>query len=259
MCNKDQLVSYLYDDLDGGERAMFERHLRDCAECRDELKAMRSVRADLLTWTPPEPEFAFRIVREPKVMRPAVASWRTWWTPAAGFAAAAVLVLAAAASIAHVEIQKTSDGFAVRTGWSTAAPVAASVAGSGGQVRDVNLSAPGVAFVPDLGALERRVAALETASHEGSAFRNASTLSARASNAEVLKMVRDLLQQSESNQKRELAMRMTQLLHDVESQRVADLRGVQTNFTKIDQNVAEEAAAHRELMTYLLGSNSKQK
>src|SRR5436190_7224047 len=99
MCNKEQLVSYLYEDLDGGERALFERHLRDCAECRDELKAMRAVRADLLTWAPPEPDFAFRIVREPKVIRPSVPTWRAWFTPAAGFAAAAVLVLAAASSI----------------------------------------------------------------------------------------------------------------------------------------------------------------
>ena len=53
MCNKDDLVSYLYDDLDGASRLSFERHLRGCAGCRDELAAMRAVRADLLTWSPP--------------------------------------------------------------------------------------------------------------------------------------------------------------------------------------------------------------
>src|SRR4030095_5484933 len=98
MCNKDDLVSYLYDDLAAPARGACERHLHACTECRDELQAMRGVRADLLTWSPPEPDFAFRIVNEPRaaqasVLRPNVPSWRAWFTPAAGFAAAAVLVL----------------------------------------------------------------------------------------------------------------------------------------------------------------------
>src|SRR4051794_16220211 len=100
MCNKDDLISYLYDDLDAAARAAFERHVRDCADCHDELAAMRAVRADLLTWSPPEPDFAFRIVNEPaqamnepraaqatnepgaaqraNVLRPDVPSWRAW-------------------------------------------------------------------------------------------------------------------------------------------------------------------------------------
>ena len=60
MCNKDNLVSYLYDDLDGAARAALERHLRDCAECREELAGMRAVRADLLAWTPRGKVLSFR-------------------------------------------------------------------------------------------------------------------------------------------------------------------------------------------------------
>ena len=41
MCNKDDLVSYLYDDLEAPARAAFERHLRTCADCHDELAATR--------------------------------------------------------------------------------------------------------------------------------------------------------------------------------------------------------------------------
>ena len=41
----------------------FETHLRGCADCRDELKALRAVRADLAAWAPPEPDFGFRVVR----------------------------------------------------------------------------------------------------------------------------------------------------------------------------------------------------
>src|SRR4051812_13169040 len=166
MCNKDDLISYLYDDFDGPARAAFEAHLRACDDCRGELTAMRAVRADLLTWSPPEPDFAFRIVNEPRaaqttILRPHVPAWRAWFTPAAGMAAAAVLVLAAAAGLARVEVHRDADGWTLRTGASAFAPVSADAAVGarfgGIRARDVRLSASdGRTF--DLGALERRVA-----------------------------------------------------------------------------------------------------
>ena len=64
MCDKDLLVSYLYDDLAGRERATFERHVRECDDCRGELDALRGVRADLVSWSPVRPDFGFRVVRE---------------------------------------------------------------------------------------------------------------------------------------------------------------------------------------------------
>src|SRR5262245_2293750 len=225
MCNhKDDLVSYLYDDLDGAARLAFERHLRDCAECRGELAAMRAVRADLLTWSPPEPDFAFRIVSEPKVLRPAIPSWRGWFTPAAGFAAAAVLVLAAAAGLARVEVHNGADGFTMRTGWSGSV-LASSRSFGATTAHDVNLSAVGTdAF----GLLERRIATLESAVRgNGGSFRPAALVNARATNDEILRVVRELLVQSEGRQKSELALRIAQVLRDVEAQHVADLNRVQ--------------------------------
>ena len=265
MCNKDDLVSYLYDDLDDPARAAFERHLRGCADCRDELTAMRSVRADLLTWSPPEPDFAFRIVAEPRaaqaaVLRPVVPSWRAWFSPAAGLAAAAVLVLAAAAGLARVEVHKGSDGWTVRTGASISSGETA-LAGVGGvRGHDVRLSAP-VAEADLMSALERRVAALETSSRDTANVRNASAQNARASAVdkdEMLKVVRELLSQSEGRQKTELALRVAQVLRDVDAQRVADLNRMQQGLGRIDASVATEAEAHRELMSYIL-TNSKQK
>ena len=264
MCNKDQLVSYLYGDLDGGQRALFERHLRGCDECRVELEAMRSVRTDLLTWSPPEPDFSFRVVREPResnVIRPALPAWRAWFTPAAGFAAAAVLVLAAASAIARVEIQKGPDGFVVRTGWSAFAPASASDAVFGQRfgatgARDVYLSAPG-READTFAAIERRIAALEASSRDGG-FRSASALSARASSEEIVKVVRDLLAQSETRQKGEIAVRMQQLMRDLDLKHTADLAPMRQRLARIDVSVAEEAAARSDLTTYLL-ANSKQK
>jgi hypothetical protein len=261
MCNlddKSDLVSYLYDDLGVDARVAFERHLRGCVECRDELAAMRAVRTDLLAWTPPAPEFAFRIVADraadgaPNVLRPDVPAWRRWFTPAAAFAAAAMLVLAASAGLARIEVHHGADGWTLRTGSSYATP--ADTSRFAFAAHDVNLPADDGAF--DM--LEQRITALETAARgNGSGVRNASVLNAR-SDQEILKVVRELLAQSETRQKGELALRIGQVIRDVDAQRVADLNRMQQGIGRIDATVADEAAAHRELMTYLLTS-SKQK
>ena len=258
MCNKEQLVSYLYDDVDGAERALFERHLRACAECRGELAAMRAVRADLVAWSPAQPDFGFRVVRESKVVAP---GWRGWWTPAAGLAAAAVLVLAVAAAIARVEVRTGPDGLVVRTGWSTAAPASAGLTDAASAPDAAAPARRDVALPADAGMLagiERRLDALEAATRDSSAVRNASTQSARASDAELIRRVRSMLAQSETKQQGELALRIAQVIRDVDAQRVADLNRIQQGLGRIDASVTAEANAHRELTNYILTS-SKQK
>ena len=270
MCeDKELLVAYLYDDLAGGARATFESHLRGCAECRGELKALRAVRRDLAAWAPPVPDFAFRMINARGgrdtaatdvrgLVTAPVRSWRAWWTPAAGLAAAAILVLAAAASLAHVEVHRGPDGITVRTGWGAAASAASSAAGAsfGGTrplsaPRDVRLSSTSDADF--LAGIDRRLNALEAASHD-SGLRYASTLSARSSDAEIIKRVRELLAQSESKQQGELALRISQVIRDVDAQRVADLSRIQKGLSSIDANVTAEAAAHRDLTNYILAS-----
>jgi len=252
MCDKELLVSYLYDDLGAAERASFDAHLRDCAACREELNALRGVRADLISWSPRQPEFGFRVVREAKTPPP---SWRTWWTPAAGLAAAAVLVLAAAAGLAHVEVHRGADGFTLRTGWPAAERAALADARSAAAPRAENEAGagPAAAHVDPavLAAFERRINALEAASREAGAVRNAS-FSARASDAEVLKRVRELLAQSETKQQGELALRIAQVIRDVDAQRMADLSRIQQGFRGIEASVTAEAAGHRDLANYIL-------
>lgn len=263
MCDKELLVSYLYDDLAAGERAAFESHLRGCAGCRDELNALRGVRADLISWTPPQPDFGFRVVREPKVVPMPVRSWRAWYTPAAGLAAAAVLVLAAASAIARVEIHRGPDGVTVRTGWSASAPSASaapdSARGFGGTRSQATAnvspasSAPSTSVDPALvAAIVRRLDALEASARESSNVRNASMMSARASDAELFKRMREIVAQSESKQQGELALRIAQVIRDVDAQRVADLSQIQQGMRGIQRTVNDEAIGHRELTNYIL-------
>src|SRR5688572_32278516 len=56
MCEqRDQLLDYLYDEASPTSRREVERHLEGCGECRDELRAFRNVREDLLAWGVPNP------------------------------------------------------------------------------------------------------------------------------------------------------------------------------------------------------------
>ena len=268
MCEKELLVSYLYDDLSDADRATFEAHLRGCLECRHEVAALREVRADLVTWAPSQPDLGFRIVlgREADAARAPVAdirwpprrAWRAWWTPAAGLAAAAVLVLAAASAIAHVEVHRGPDGITVRTGWGTAA---ATVDGQSAKAtKDAAIATPqpalaSVAADPALlAAIERRLRALET-SHDANV--RAASISAR-SDAEIVRRVRDLMAplmaQSETKQQAELALRISQVMRDVDAQRTADLNRIQQRLGRIDASVNAEATAHGELTNYILAS-----
>ena len=274
MCEQDVLIGYLYDDLADAERVAFEAHLRGCAACHEELKALRSVRVDLRAWTAPETDLDFRVVRGPSqtghVLRVPVPTWRAWYTPAAGLAAAAVLVLAAASAVAHVELHRGPDGLTVRTGWSavTAPPAetvsAARPVSAGGPATvdlsrrtpaasDVRLASSSAVDAAFLKELERRLSALESSSRD-SGMRNASTLSARAADAEIIRRVRELVSESEGRQKGELAFRIAQVLRDVDAQRVADLSRIQQGLGRIDATVTAEAASHRDLTNYILTS-----
>ena len=266
MCDKDRLVSYLYDDLTDADRAGFERHLRECADCRLDLDALRGVRADLISWSPPQPEFGFRVVREPKVL-PMRHTWRAWWTPAAGLAAAAVLVLAAASAIAHVEISSGPQGFTVRTGWSSSAFAPASEQRSG-ETASRAVSARGDVMLPVSAAnvdaafiesIDRRLRALEVAVREPGLVQRAS-YSARSqdSDADLIRRMREMLAQSENRQQAQLALRINQVIGDFEKQRAADFSQIQQGFGRIQRSVSEEAQGHREITNYLLAS-SKQK
>jgi hypothetical protein len=263
MCNKELLVALLYDDVNDMDRAKVEMHLRACDACREELAGLRDARVDLAAWTPPMPDLGFRIVRE---MKPsAKLSWRSWWTPAAGLAAAATLVLAAALSIAHVEIHRGPDGITVRTGWNTA-PVSAQNVNDLGRPGQLRIIPARDTYIPadrldgdPIAGLVRRVDALETALKQASPTRNAALLSARTSDEELIKRVREMLVQSEARQQGELALRIGQVIREFDNKRRVDLERIQDGFTGIYANMTKEAAAHVDLMNYVTNNSGKQK
>ena len=127
--DKPTLIAYLYGEVDAATRRLVDAHLATCERCAAEVAALGDVRAELALWAPPDAELGFAITRksEPQaaqVLRPA-----RWWStvPAWAQAAAAVLVIAAGAGIANLQVRSGPDGFSVSTGWlrPTAATVSA--------------------------------------------------------------------------------------------------------------------------------------
>ena len=114
----DALLVLLYDDEGTpDERALLQGHVDRCTQCADLLTSLDSTRGVLGAWHAPRLPLGFALVRGD---RSPVRSflWR------GGLAAAAVLVLASAASLAQLEVTYNADRFTVRTGARRAASVA---------------------------------------------------------------------------------------------------------------------------------------
>jgi hypothetical protein len=240
MCDSnDLLIAYVYDELDGPGRRGFEDHLTSCADCRSELAGLRSTRFHLASWAPPEPDFAFHIVRGPAApISPPAPRFR--FTPAWGLAAAAVLLLAVGAAIANIEVRYGTEGLVLRTGWSRqAAPVVAEVSRGSNGVVPVDVK-------QRVDAFEARLRQLETPA-PGQAIAASTAQPAAVSDAEILRRVRDLLAQSETRQQRALAARIEQLSRDVDARRKVDLTAIDQGMMRLQNTSRAEVQVYRDL------------
>ena len=224
MCDNELLVGYLYDEVDAAERRTMETHLLACAECRGELKDLRSTRTRLAAWAPPAPGLEFQMVRAPEAAASRTRRWSI--SPAWGLAAAAVLVLSVASAIANVEVKYGPDGLTVRTGALRAspaqpAPVAINASAQPTAADDPRLRA-------ELQAIALRIRDLEAGGNGARpVLTSAHAPATQPPSADVLRAVRQLISESESRQEQELARRLSQVLRDVEGLRRVDLDRVQ--------------------------------
>jgi hypothetical protein len=254
----DALVAYLYNDGDPAARATFETHLAACGLCRDELDALRGVRAQLARWSPPEPSFAV-LSRQSSVTgrQPPVASRLSWWreVPAWAQVAAALLFLGVSAGLANFDVRYDAHGLTVRTGWSKPAltvPIAplVSVAQSPGNPPP---------WRGDLTALERQLKSEFRALPVSAAGAAASVpRAASAGDADVLRRVRALLDESERRQQRELALRVAEVLRDVNSQRQADLMKIDRSLGAVQNNLGVEVMKQRQSLNLLYRASQRQ-
>jgi anti-sigma factor RsiW len=244
MCEKELLVGYLYDELSASEQQEFERHLTGCDECRDEVKSLRATRSYLELWRPPEPDLGFEIVRR---SAPAVNASRFSVSPIWGLAAAAVLVLAAAAAIANLELRFGSDGLVVRTGWnrgSASTSQTAAVPVTSQQSGDAATRAEVQVIVDRLTELESRLSAQRAGSGQLAVSGDAS----RASDAEILRRVRDIVAESEKRQQSVLASRVVQAMRELEAAYRTDLVRLQQGITQNQGLRDAEVYRQREML-----------
>jgi len=252
--NRDEaLVTFLYGDdtWPGGDRAAFGAHLATCAACRDELDAMRGVRAELGRWNPPVPNFAITFSSAPRAQsarnQHTHITNQHWWrsVPAWAQVAAALLFLGVSAGIANLDIRYDSQGLSVRTGWSRPrdARVATTPAASAGPS---SVSASGAApWKADLVALEQQLTA-EMRTARTAAVASAQPAAIRPADADLVRRVRALVEESEKRQQRELALRVAEVLRDVSVQRQADLAKVNRALGAVENNLGVEVLKTRQ-------------
>jgi len=241
----EAIVALLYDETDGSaaERAGFEAHVQTCARCRADLAALRGVRTQLARWSPPEP-----INLQVGIGNSQGAWWRQ--IPAWAQVAAALLFLGVSAGIANLDVRYDQNGLSVKTGWSDRSGGSSRSAAPGPAGRP-ELTQAGAANAPwkaDLVALESQLKKeihATQASGSPALVRTASTAST-ASDAEVTRRVRALVEESEKRQQRELALRIAELLRDVNAQRQADLVKIDRTLGVVQNNVGIEVMKNRQ-------------
>ncbi len=238
MCDKELLLDYLYGELQPSAREAFERHLAACVTCRDEVSGFRATRTHFALWAPPEPDLGFEIVRRPAVERAPSRWWRV--SPVWGLAAAALVTLAVSAAIANLDITVGSNGMTVRTGWnrSTAqAPVEAAA----------SLASAARADVDRLLARVKDVEAQLTAVKSTPTVVPASTTPSRMTDAEVIRIVRQLINQSEERQEGVLARQILQMSRDVETARRVDNDRLRAGLIQLQGTAVETSRRQRVL------------
>ena len=278
------LVAYLYDEIDPAERGIFEVHLASCARCRTDLSALGGVRAALARWAPPEPSFAGASVatlapvtvtpRTPTQVPPVVTSevraHRALWKelgdiPAWAQVAAAMLFMGVAAGMANLEVRYDAQGVTVRTGWSKSAAVGslsggqASRATAGDAIAQAGNTGAAPPWRADLVALEKQLRqelrpGLSTSGPgtPASPGGNTGNIRTQAADAELMRRVRALVDESEKRQQRELALRVAEVVRDVSDQRRADLRRIDLSLNGVQNSLGVEVLKQRQSLNYLL-------
>ena len=221
----ETLVAYLYDDIDPAERAAFERASGDVRAVprRARRRSAACAPAGALgaaapSMRPSAPAVAAAaaalVARHPRLGAGGRGAARSWASrPASRTSTSAT----------------TANGLTMRTGWSKApAPLAAARRAR----RRPRPPATPRRGAPISTALEQQLRTeLHAVAGRGDRRRPPVARPASAqSDADVLRRVRALIEESERRQQRELALRVAQVMRDVDAQRRADL-------VKIDQSL----------------------
>jgi hypothetical protein len=252
--NRDEtIVAFLYDELEPDQRRDFNAHLLTCTVCRDEVAGLRAVRTQLARWEPPSV-----ISRQSSVTSH---SRQTWWRtiPAWAQVAAALLFLGVSAGIANLDVRYDQNGLNITTGWNKPATpkLVTAQPNEGGTKLATDQSTAGAPWRADLAALERQLRT-ELRASQASAPAAQAVRAASSSDAETLRRVRELLDESEKRQQRELALRIAEVVRDVDVQRKADLRNIDHTLGLVRNDLGVEVMKQRQSLNLLYRASQRQ-
>ena len=237
---EQMLIGYIYGEVDPRERARFDAHVADCAVCRREVAELGRVRAQLGRWTPPE---AASVSGALSLSRKASETPGRWWhqVPAWAQVAAALLFLGVAVGIANLDVRYDGTGLTVRTGWTGPAP------GSPAAPASTPRAPEPPPWRADFMALERQVRAELNSIALSSKAAPVRTLS----DDEIVRRLRTLVTESERKQQSELALRVAEVVRDVQAQRRADLTNIDRSLGILQKDTGVEVMRQRQLLNSL--------
>jgi hypothetical protein len=152
-----------------------------------------------------------------------------------------------------VQVTYGRDGLSVRTGWGQAAPMS---------LPDTTFEAARAADAPTAAPSRAELTTLEEslrAEIRAVAERPAEPAEAGASNDTLLKQVRTLIANSERRQQLELALRIGDVISDVQAQRRADLVKIDHSIGLMQNSTGMEVLRQREMLNSLAVRVSSQK
>jgi anti-sigma factor RsiW len=237
--NEELLLDYLYEEGDPAERIRIAQHLQQCAPCSVAVLELQSVRGLLAEWTPPETVLGFKVVQSdapapspaqmPSYAPVQKGSRSLFWAQAA----AAVCLFAAGVGASQLRVEYANGALTVRSRAVEPAAVAQA---------DTPVTHSGTDILLAPGAFQR----------VSNSTAPAASPERTASADEVLGRVKALIDQSESRQQHELALRLQDVMRDYDAQRQADMRRVDQNFGQLEVQTGQEVARSREMLNSLV-------
>lgn len=226
--NHDALLDYLYEEGDPAERLTIARHLQECSACAVAVLEFQNVRGLLSDWTPPGSQLGFRVIREPGLSpaatvdptiyqdsQAATIQHSNWWSGRRFLqAAAAILIFVSGMAASQVDVEYRDGSVTFHT--RPAAPRAG--------IRDASITLP-----PETNTLPSTPLDIDEIVRRASAELAQQNVPA-GDTERLLQRVRAMIDQSEQRQQRELALRLSQVASEVDTQHQADLLRIQQDF-----------------------------
>jgi hypothetical protein len=176
-----------------------------------------------------------------------------------------LLFLGVSAGIANLDIRHDQNGLSITTGWSgrsgaSRGPALPTEGQSATVGQGLNMGPGAAADAPwraELAALERQLKA-ELRAAQALAPVAQTVRTASTPDAEILRRVRALVEDSEKRQQREVALRVAEVVRDVNAQRQVDLRNIDHTLGLVRNDLGVEVMKQRQSLNLLYRASQRQ-